>query len=120
MVSRYAHDELVALSPERVTPVPQVAHRVITPRLLGQSGLHPAEADCGAVTLIRRPGSFADPNIHRHCLVLEGVQVQASMNSSPPMSSDAPMLVLKVSVADVASRPRHSAGSTPAHGSCQR
>ncbi|MBC7729906.1 MAG: TRAP transporter large permease subunit, partial [Microbacteriaceae bacterium] len=38
--------------------------------LLGQAGLKPDEADSGAVTLIERFGSAANPNIHLHCLVL--------------------------------------------------
>jgi hypothetical protein len=42
-----------------VTPVLQVAHRVITRHLLGQAGLKPEEADSGAVALIQRFGSAA-------------------------------------------------------------
>ena len=45
---------LLAAQPQLVTPVLQVVHRVITRHLLGQAGLKPDEADCGAVTLIQR------------------------------------------------------------------
>ena len=41
--------------------------------LLDQAGLKAAEADSGAVTLIRRFGSVANLNIHPHFLVLDGV-----------------------------------------------
>ena len=39
--------------PKLVTPVLQVAHRVIRRYLLGQAGLNAAEADSGAVRLIQ-------------------------------------------------------------------
>ena len=64
---------LLAAQPKLVTPVLQVAHRVITPHLLGQAGLKPDEADSGAITLIQRFGSAANLNIHLYCLVLGGV-----------------------------------------------
>ena len=64
---------LLAAQPKLVTPLLQVAHRVITRHLLGQAGLKADEADSGAVTLIQRFGSAANFNIHLHCLVLDGV-----------------------------------------------
>lgn len=51
----------------------KVVHRVITCHLLGQAGLKTDEADSGAVTLIQRFGSAANPKILLHCLVLDGV-----------------------------------------------
>jgi len=55
-------------------PQLQVVHRVITRRLLDQTGCKAFEAyDSGAVTLIQRFGSAANFNIHLHCLVLDGV-----------------------------------------------
>ena len=50
-----------------------VVHRAITRHLLGQAGFKADEADSGAVTLIQRFGSAANPNIHMHCLELDGV-----------------------------------------------
>ncbi len=64
---------LLAAQPKLVTPVLQVAHRVITRHLLGQAGFKADEAGSGAVTLIQRFGSAANLNIHLHCLVLDGV-----------------------------------------------
>jgi hypothetical protein len=64
---------LLASQPQRVTPVLQVVHRVITRFLLDQAGLKAEQADSGAVTLIQRFGSAANLNIHLHCLVLDGV-----------------------------------------------
>jgi len=64
---------LLAAQPVLVTPVLQVVHRVITRHLLDQTGCKAFEADSGAVTLIQRFGSAANPNIHLHCLVLDGV-----------------------------------------------
>ncbi len=48
-------------------------HRVITRHLLGQAGLKADEAGSDTVALIQRFGSAANLNIHRHCLVLDGV-----------------------------------------------
>jgi len=56
-----------------VTPVLQVVHRVITRHLLSQAGPKADDANSGAVTLIQRFGSAANVNIHRHCLMLDGV-----------------------------------------------
>ena len=64
---------LLAAQPVLVTPVLQVVHRVITRRLLDQTGCNAFEADGGAITLIQRFGSAANLNIHLHCLVLDGV-----------------------------------------------
>ncbi len=64
---------LLAAQPELVTPVLQVAHRVVTRHLLDRAGLGPDEGHGGAVTLIQRFGSAANLNIHLHCLVLDGV-----------------------------------------------
>ena len=64
---------LLAAQPVLVTPLLQVVHRVITRHLLARAGLKADEADSGAVTLIQRFGSAANPNIHLHCLVLDGV-----------------------------------------------
>jgi hypothetical protein len=41
--------------------------------LLDHAKLKPAEGHGGAVTLIQRLGSAANPNVHLHCLVLDGV-----------------------------------------------
>ena len=62
---------LLAAQPKRVTPVLQVAHRVITRHLLGRAGLKADEADSGAVTLIRRFGSAANLNIHLRVFALD-------------------------------------------------
>ena len=70
---------LLAAQPKRVTPALQVVHRVITRHLLGQAGCRVDEADAadeadsGAVTLMQRFRSAANPNIHLHCMVLDGV-----------------------------------------------
>jgi hypothetical protein len=60
---------LLAAQPKLVTPVLQVVHRVITRHLLGQAGLKAEEADSGAVTLIQRFGSAANP---QHSSALPG------------------------------------------------
>ena len=48
---------LLAAQPKLVRTVMQAAHRVMTRRLLNQTGLKPHEADSGAVSLIQRFGS---------------------------------------------------------------
>jgi len=63
---------LLAVQLQLVTPVIQVARRLIS-RLSDQVGLGAQRADGGAVTLIQRYGSAVNPNIHLHCLVLVGV-----------------------------------------------
>ncbi|MEO8223859.1 MAG: hypothetical protein ABI661_03565 [Gammaproteobacteria bacterium] len=66
---------LLAAQPKRVTPLLQVAHRVITRHLLGQARLkaeQAEEADSGTVTLIQGFGAAANLSIHLHCLVLDG------------------------------------------------
>jgi len=60
---------LLAAQPKLVTPVLQVAHRVITRHLLSQAGLKAVEADSGAFALIQRFGSAANLNVHVHCLM---------------------------------------------------
>jgi hypothetical protein len=57
--------------------------------LWGQSGLKRTAADAGAVALIQRFGSAANLNVHRHCLVLDGVSRRteggpSSMRRAPP------------------------------------
>ena len=52
---------LLAAQPELVTPVLQVVQRAIRRHLLGQAGSKADEADSGAVTLIQRFGSAANP-----------------------------------------------------------
>ena len=52
---------LLAAQPKLVTPVLQVVHRVITRFLLDQAALKAEQADSGAVTLIKRLGSAANP-----------------------------------------------------------
>ena len=64
---------LLAAQPELVTPVLQLAQRVVTRHLLGQAGLKADEGHGGAVTPIQRLGSAANPNVHLRCLVLDGV-----------------------------------------------
>jgi hypothetical protein len=64
---------LLAAQPELVTPVLQVAQRVIGRHLLDAAGLHADEGHGGAVTQIQRFGSAANLNIHLHCVVLDGV-----------------------------------------------
>ena len=70
---------LFAAHPQRLTPVLQVIHRVITTFLMAlgqplkQAGVRRSEAHSGAVSLIQRFGSAANLNIHLHCLVLDGV-----------------------------------------------
>jgi len=64
---------LLAAQPVLATPVLQVVHGVITRHLLEQTGFKADQADSGAVTLIQRFGSAANPHIHLHCLVLDGV-----------------------------------------------
>ena len=64
---------LLAAQPKLVAPVLRVVHGAITRHLLGQSGLKPDEADCGAVTLLQRFGLAANLKVHLHCLVLDGV-----------------------------------------------
>jgi len=64
---------LLAAHPELLTPLLRIVHRVMRRFLLKQAGLNRGAADAGAVTLIQRFGSAANLNIHRHCLVLDGV-----------------------------------------------
>ena len=73
-----------------MTLVLQVVHRVITRHLLGQAGLKPDEADSGAVTLIQRFGSAANLNIHRHCLVLDGVYRRSADGAPAFVEAPAP------------------------------
>jgi len=54
-------------------PVWQVIHRAISTLLIKQAGLKRIEAQTGAMTLIQRFGSAANPTIHLHGLVLDGV-----------------------------------------------
>ena len=63
----------LAAQPELVTPVMQVVQRVVERHVLDHSGLESDEGQGGAVTLIQRSGLAANLNIHRHCLVLDGV-----------------------------------------------
>ena len=62
-----------AARPELVTPVLRAVQRVITRHLLDAADLPADEGQGGAVTLIQRFGSAANLNIHRHCLVVDGV-----------------------------------------------
>jgi hypothetical protein len=64
---------LFAAYPVLLTPVLQIVQRVIATFLIQQAGLKRTEAATGAVTLRKPIGSAAHLNIHRHCLVLDGV-----------------------------------------------
>jgi hypothetical protein len=64
---------LLAAQPELVTPVLLLVQRVVTRQLLDCAGLTADQGQGGAVTLIQRFGSAANLNLHRHCLVLDGV-----------------------------------------------
>ncbi len=63
---------LFAVPSELLTLVLRITHSVIAGFLLKQAGLKRSTAATGAVTLIQRFGSAANPNIHLHCLVLDG------------------------------------------------
>jgi Putative transposase len=64
---------LLAVQPNLVTTVLQVVQRKITRHMLQQANLNQTQAQGGSVTLIQRFGSAANPNIHLHCIVLDGV-----------------------------------------------
>ncbi len=64
---------LLAVQPELVTPVLQLVERIVTRHLLDGTRLKADEGHGGAVTLIQRVGSAANPNLHLHCLVLDGI-----------------------------------------------
>jgi hypothetical protein len=63
----------LAAQPEPVTPVLPVVQRVLTRQLPQPAGLASGEGHGGAVTLMQRFGSAADPDIGQHGLVLDGV-----------------------------------------------
>jgi len=81
---------LLAAQPELVTPVLQVAQRVLTRHLLEAAGFEPDEGHGGAVTLIQRFGSAANLNIHLHCLVLDGVYRCGADGAPTFVETDAP------------------------------
>jgi hypothetical protein len=78
---------LLAAQPGLVAPVLQVVHCVIRRHLLGPAGMKADEADSGTVTLIQRFGSAANPNVHLHCLVLDGVD-RTGADGTPEISGD--------------------------------
>jgi hypothetical protein len=64
---------LQAAQPKLVTPVLQAVQRLVTRRVLSAAGHVADEGHSGAVMLIQRFASADSLNIHRHCLVLDGV-----------------------------------------------
>ena len=62
-----------AVHPELFAPVLQIIHRVIATHLIRQAGVKRSDAATGAVALIQRFVSAANPNIHLHALVLDKV-----------------------------------------------
>jgi len=64
---------LFATQPHLLSPVLQVITRAFSTFLIKRAGFTRAQAQTGAVTLIQRFGSAANPNIHLHCLMLDGV-----------------------------------------------
>ncbi len=81
---------LLAAQPELVTPVLQVAQRVVERHVLGHTGLESDQGQGGAVTLIQRFGLAANLNIHRHCLVLDGVYRCDADGAPSFVEADAP------------------------------
>ena len=57
---------LFATQPQLLSPVLQVIHRALATFVIHQAGLTHTQAQTGAVTLIQRFGSAANPNIHLH------------------------------------------------------
>ncbi len=60
---------LVAIHPERLTPVLRMLHRAIHTHLTKQTGVKRGEAGGGAVALIQRLGSAANLRTYLHALV---------------------------------------------------
>jgi len=84
---------LFAVHPELLLPVLQIIHRAIATFLFKQTGQTRDQATTGAVTLIQRFGSAANPNVHLHALVLDGVYGNpdaAGTSGTPDESMPAP------------------------------
>ena len=75
---------LFAAQPQLLAPLVHVSHRVIAGFLVKRAGFKLSRADTGAVTLIQRFGSAANLNIHLHCLVLDGVYLNARRHGGLP------------------------------------
>ena len=75
---------LFAAQPQLLAPLVHVIHRVIAGFLVKRAGFKLSRADTGAVTLIQRFGSAANLNIHLHCLVLDGVYLNARRHGGLP------------------------------------
>ena len=75
---------LLAVRPQRLTPVLQVVPRAVTRPLPGQAGHSATEADGGAVTPLQRFGSAAHPSIPLHwaALLLAPGRIAAQASSS--------------------------------------
>jgi ribosomal protein S27E len=77
----YALRFLLASNPAAVTLVLGVVYRTISGFLLRRAGLTRATGATGAVTLVQRFGSALNLNVHFHLLFLDGVYVNADVNS---------------------------------------
>jgi hypothetical protein len=64
---------LLAAQPELVTPLPPVVRRAVSRHLLDDVVLRADPCHGGAVTLVQRLGSTANPDVHLRCLLVDWV-----------------------------------------------